>query len=557
MEVVWADGHVNKFSERLAATGGRKIVYIPQRFLNGICELNAPAGRRNLDDFTRDALRQRPSLADAFDKLETTKTDYDRNVRETLDRLFSHFDALVQARERLSQAGDEEGVQAEIKRVDEEIASLRDASSMTPKQKTEYDRLSARMAELSGQAETLRHDSDAIASAEDASSRAARRLEAAVEELKLSIKHPEMKKAVDDATAELRGLADKVDGIFKKVTAARDAASKSVSATTEAVVAEMKPLSECVAGQKALEELAKKKNAEAQRLLLVQRLELMRESAATAVNREVDLLVDSWRTLQTAYEDTCAVLANESDALGDIGFSASMVFDDHDFNRVFVAAKVKTQTLKDCLGEAGVFEYVFDPAKHEKVIGKVARGMVGGNVECMKGVEQRQAIESLMANRLMIDYQIEYRGDGIEAMSPGKRALVVLKILLELSSDEWPILLDQPDDDLDSRSVYRELVSYFKSKKRERQIILVTHNPNLVVGSDADSVIVANQSGQEVGRDNAAARFEYVSGALECAFVDDSAAGILNQQGIREHVCDVLEGGRDAFRERERKYRLR
>ena len=77
-----------------------------------------------------------------------------------------------------------------------------------------------------------------------------------------------------------------------------------------------------------------------------------------------------------------------------------------------------------------------------------------------------------------------------------------------------------------------------------------------MVGSDADEVIVANQSGQETGRENSEATFEYVSGALECTFNDSSAKGILNKQGIREHVCEILEGGSEAFLERERKYRL-
>jgi len=133
---------------------------------------------------------------------------------------------------------------------------------------------------------------------------------------------------------------------------------------------------------------------------------------------------------------------------------------------------------------------------------------------------------------------------------------VLLRLLISLSDEEWPILLDQPEDDLDNRSVYEDLVKYLKEKKLERQIIVVTHNPNLVVGADAEEVIVANQSGQEIGRDNKTYKFEYISEALENTFELDETDEpvILLKKGIRQHVCEILEGGQEAFQQRERKY---
>ena len=83
-------------------------------------------------------------------------------------------------------------------------------------------------------------------------------------------------------------------------------------------------------------------------------------------------------------------------------------------------------------------------------------------------------------------------------MSPGQRSFVILKLLIELdNTNKCPILLDQPEDDLDNRSIFTELVKFIKEKKKERQIIITTHNPNLVVGTDAECVIVANQHGEK------------------------------------------------------------
>ena len=111
-------------------------------------------------------------------------------------------------------------------------------------------------------------------------------------------------------------------------------------------------------------------------------------------------------------------------------------------------------------------------------------------------------------------FNVEYDGDNLRDMSPGKRSFVILKLLLDFSDKKCPILIDQPEDNLDNRAIYNELVKYIKKKKRERQIILVTHNPNIVVGADSEEVIVANQNGKNAPNEGGI-KFQYVFGSLE------------------------------------------
>ena len=99
--------------------------------------------------------------------------------------------------------------------------------------------------------------------------------------------------------------------------------------------------------------------------------------------------------------------------------------------------------------------------------------------------------------------------------------------------------------------------STIRRKKKERQIIIVTHNANVVLGADAEEIIIANQDG--IGTENAEKRFEYRSGAIENdeILTDDTGVtlkGILNQNGIQTQICDILEGGRPAFKLRQNKY---
>ncbi len=157
-----------------------------------------------------------------------------------------------------------------------------------------------------------------------------------------------------------------------------------------------------------------------------------------------------------------------------------------------------------------------------------------------------------------LKYDIRYEDESFEDMSQGKKAFVILKLLLEYSKKMCPILIDQPEDSLDNRAIYTELVQYLKEKKKTRQIILVTHNPNIVVGADAEEVIVANQNGKD-SPNTEGVRFKYCTGALENTLQRDfhsEVTDILDSQGIREHVCEILEGGMEAFQKREQKYSI-
>ena len=157
-------------------------------------------------------------------------------------------------------------------------------------------------------------------------------------------------------------------------------------------------------------------------------------------------------------------------------------------------------------------------------------------------------------------YELSFQNDSFSEMSEGKQAFVILKLLLDFSTKRCPILIDQPEDSLDNRAIYNELVQYIKIKKKHRQIILVTHNPNVVVSADAENIIVANQHGtNSPNRDSL--RFQYTNGALEDTMPNKKPEPeqyiVLESQGIREHVCEILEGGREAFEKREQKYGFR
>ncbi|MFH6956868.1 TrlF family AAA-like ATPase [Flavobacterium aquidurense] len=172
------------------------------------------------------------------------------------------------------------------------------------------------------------------------------------------------------------------------------------------------------------------------------------------------------------------------------------------------------------------------------------------------GNSQKDACGKIFTDFFFDHWDVKSQGDDIHKMSTGKASFVLLKLIIKLSKDDGPILIDQPEDNLDNRSVSHELVEFLKEKKRERQIILVTHNPNIVVNADAENIIVANQKGQNDTEDENTSdyRFDYINGALEDSFPKNGNTDLLRSMGIREHVAEIVEGGKEAFKKREKKY---
>jgi len=159
-------------------------------------------------------------------------------------------------------------------------------------------------------------------------------------------------------------------------------------------------------------------------------------------------------------------------------------------------------------------------------------------------------------------FTAEMEGDKIggfsePTMTPGKRALFALRLILAESEDTWPLLIDQPEDDLDSRSTYDEVVPFLKQKKKERQIIMVSHNANLVIGADSEQLIIANRHGDDRKNEDGK-QFNYLTGSLEFTQDHDKTCqDTLGAQGVCEHACSILDGGKIAFESRKRKYQIR
>ena len=130
---------------------------------------------------------------------------------------------------------------------------------------------------------------------------------------------------------------------------------------------------------------------------------------------------------------------------------------------------------------------------------------------------------------------LRWAGKEIEQLSPGERGTLLLVFYLLIDRSDVPLVIDQPEENLDNHTVVDFLVPSIKEAKARRQIVIVTHNPNLAVVCDADQIIYASMN------KNDANRVTYTTGAIE-------------NPEINKRLVDILEGTRPAFDNRDGKY---
>lgn len=134
-------------------------------------------------------------------------------------------------------------------------------------------------------------------------------------------------------------------------------------------------------------------------------------------------------------------------------------------------------------------------------------------------------------------YELRLGGKNLNQLSPGEKGLLLLVFYLHLDKEKTPLIIDQPEDNLDNDSIFTVLAKCIREAKKTRQVILVTHNPNLAVGADAEQVLYVRLEKHKNYK------FSYESGAIE-------------KPQINDHIVKVLEGSRPAFVQRRLKYQI-
>jgi predicted ATPase len=563
IEVVWKDGTINTLNDSEEKNG--QITYIPQLYINHLAEKE---GRDELYKLIENILLQNELFKQFKEEFETKKQELKDNIYNCIQELLRLTNSVDSKQKEIQQIGTEQQLSTEKDRLIKQVELLTKQSGLTPEQAARYNYLEDEKrkyeAALKRANERVSHYKKMQESFQKIQSSLTMSIKEKVEEFSIADDADYQKFVAESSDVLVLDISNSFAVFSQKVEAKVTEIDSKISTgqkKLEEINSELKPFVEVAKNRELLKDEQKKlTNIEAKLTLLKSELEKL-DKLKEQGRKNNEKLFESYSSLFEIYKtllvemkkpeycqiDTDLILNSRLRFdIGGFSNSFSRLFDNRgNFNQIFNQTfDLENQFIYSEQQHVGNIRTIFDKIRSRSET----------SLRLRVNMNEDEKYQRLFEDYFTIDYTVEHRGDDILSMSPGKRGLVLLQLILHISTATHPILIDQPEDNLDNRTIFFDLKNFIKSKKRSRQIIIVTHNANLVVATDAECIIVANQDGQQQGKDNKSYKFEYVSGSLENTFVSETENGVLFQKGIKEHVCDILEGGKEAFLKREQKY---
>ncbi|MBE8182986.1 MAG: hypothetical protein HAW61_05650 [Candidatus Portiera sp.] len=563
-EVEWADKSI---SSTIAKNNNdnnnkKKILYIPQSYLSQLSDKNT-INRDAINVFTTNIMLQDPSKKDKYNKHKEKINTLEIELSDEIVKFFQTQHHIKELEEAIKGLGNKKAIQAHIDLMNKNINDMKKQSGLSNEKIERYQNLTEKRTKQSSKVSILKEDLIMIKEYNDYLGKTLRDIEQEHQNKINSIESVVSKKLFTDLyhylSSHNKELINKhtiiVAGLeenFKK----EDIVLKRLREQIQPILNEMKEQEKI---KDDLDNKTKRILEDTEKLDKLNRYQSKLKTSYKHLPQRKDRIISIYKEIYNSYSFMVDIFNKDLSEYDDIVLKYQVTLSENKFNEDVIEEFINKKDIKKVIKDRNILEeyyYKFKKESHLGYINKVFEGLIEKEISTIKNRSIQDATVKLFGDYFNLFAEISYKNDKLEVMSPGKKGIALLKILLELNNEEWPILIDQPEDDLDNRSIYDELVNIIKDKKKERQIIIVTHNPNLVIGTDAEEIIVANQAGQETTRENVRYKFEYKSGAIENNKHQSKSHAVLQKKWMREHVCEVLEGGKEAFQKREDKYHL-
>lgn len=558
-EVKWKDGNSDFLSEK--SKGSRNITYIPQLYLNNIVEKN----RSELDKVILQLVLENKELRKKYEEFEVEKEEREKNIDEYIKFFISKLNQKESEEDKILEFPTKEAIEKEIGDLLNENEKLKKNSILNDEEDIKYNSLKEKINILN---EKILKQENNVKNFEEFSNEMENykiylesgynKINKKLEELDFPLKEKIIEK--------LKEITRNAESLFKDYLVLGEEISQNIinnkkdtEIEVQSIEKELIPLEEKLKEINFIKENENKIKTEEKKL----NERLAKEKIITDITLEIEDILKKIRRelflLRKAYEKMKNSFSEYKKISDNLELDVQIYFDSSKFEERIEQILDKRQSFDKIFD--GFFEenkFIYNYEENEKNILELIKKIIDKKDEfkLKRGCSYSELVMAIAKNYYYFNYDLRQNNDTLSAMSQGKRGLILFQLYLQFSSAEFPVLIDQPEDNLDNRTVYKELKDFIIKKKKERQIIMVTHNANLVVPTDAEEIIVANQAGENGKTENLDYRFEYVSGALENSFLNPEGKGILYQKGIKEHVCEILEGGEEAFRQRNIKYKI-
>lgn len=478
-EVEWSNGEISSLSDRVDT---KPITYIPQLYINHLAEED---GKNQLNTLVKDILKQNERFKQFGETQEKIIIGVSKALVAKLDNLYELRGKYALLTKDMEAFGTKSAVTGEIEKLKNDIALLREKSGFTEGEETAYKKLSARKSTLDKRLNILKQISDC--STQVASSAASYSEETFSGYLNNIVSDVDMPSDSTYLNSLLNSLKIELDNAVSKFKNDLFSRSESIPQSvlkinTQKIIVEekLKPLLTKVTDKETLDLADKNLKIEENKLRNIDEIEKKKKSIHKQGSECKDEIKQLYKDLVGYYKDYVTEISKPDYQFEeDIKISAEVAFNSDKFNE-FVNSFDRRGNMHSLMGdlveENGDFNFNID-CHAERII----------NIHCgfdsksdipavRKGIEHIDVVKKLYADCFYINFIVQYKDDDIVRMSPGKRGLVLLNLILHLSNSSHPILIDQPEDNLDNRTIYDQLNEFIRTRKVKRQIIMVTHN---------------------------------------------------------------------------------
>ena len=551
------------------------IKYIPQNHLSDLVDKSL-RNSNELKKYIRNLLREDPIYNKIYEDFVERLGKNDEIRKNDISQYFTFQEELKKKNEDLQHKGDKESINKGIEALEKKIAETK--KDLTPDQTTEYNSLTNKYSELEKNKNSLLGDLEKIYNFCESAKYTLNELKA---KKTLLIDNLELADIKNEYTAKLNFIDDAIlenENIKKLVTKGENEEFQlsdgnifslklnEINKELNELNTKLIPLNNLFENQSLIITYQKTISEEKIKIAEIEQIEKEKENITkTANDRKVKIFEDI-KLNRELYDKLLKDFSSRIDKIKEedpeLKIEGKIYFNFPKYREIitdFSQGNSKSYSNYKIFNEENKALMDYDFEKYLTDLKVVFENIENGNYKLRTNTSKQDAIIKILEQKHFFDHwDITYKNDTIHKMSTGKASLVLLKVMIKLSDIKGPILIDQPEDNLDNRSVTNELVQYLKEKKKERQIILVTHNANIVVNADAENIIIANQRGQsDEDKLGSPYLFDYVNGAIENIAPlsnEKEEKDLLKSMGIREHITQIVEGGKEAFKKREEKY---
>lgn len=564
-EVQWSDGRIDNYK-----SNEKKgiLTYIPQFYLNELVEEKKKESE--LNGLIKNTLQSDDELKIKYLDFEKEKNEIEKKKNLLKFEIVNKLDEKAQIKEQMSEYQEEKILEASVREKKLEIDKIKKDNGINDKQLEEEENLKEGLKEIKAFRDKDIIDSfkvninfklSEILSNFQNDFLYFNNLDFA-NALDQEIKN-EGKKILENLKRDIENLNVKFNEDINQIEIKINEKEKSRNQKKDEIMEKLKLLSVRMENQKILVEKERILKKETEKLLIIKKLNEKFSSIEKEISQNLEKVSEILKEEKEIYEKIQSEIRelNKKVFTDDLNVNLKLIFDNESYSKDIE----NILNMNNRQDDLELYKYLNEKEKIEfenfnDMIFQHYKNLIlldNKKIKFKKNREKKDLIELVLKNYIRKNYDIIKNKDSLSTMSPGKRGLILLQLFLSISTKDYPILVDQPEDNLDNRTVYNELKEIISKKKIKRQIIITTHNANLVVSADAEEVIVANQEGENSGKENKEFQFEYVTGALENSYIDENQKGILYKKGIKEHVCEILEGGEEAFKKRKKKYQIK